>query len=125
MKGQLFIITFVFLSGLVTAVAGLLLQYSQLDASEPYLRSDAFIMRSILRALNGSIDPIDCSKTEQNIQQLIAFLDRNPPTTFDLDIAWQLDCPSPQDQTLAINLTNIGPGIESRASWVCTAIGCV
>jgi hypothetical protein len=119
-KGQMFLLTFIFLSGLIAATTALVTQYGQIDVGYPYTVSDSFLLKSV-KFLFQSVFDSDCTKSEQNIEQLVSFFERNPPAGFNLDIEWYFNC---QDQILYINLTNIGPGIESRAQWICKNTGC-
>ena len=118
-KAQMFLLTFVFLSGLVVAVAGLISQYSQIDLSEPYLTSDAFLVKSIESTFESALTD-NCSKANQNLEEMKNWFERQ--AFYPMQTDWSLNCSNfnwsaPWPAPMQLNFSLTAPGREAKASF--------
>lgn len=124
MKAQMFILTIIFLVGLVYVVQQNLSGYSTLDFSEPFENNDYYIFRNVKDMFNETIRTTEeCNDAEKNIDELINFLGRKILYGgFTLDLRYNLNClywdntlpdPAPVDLTIKI----IGKRSETVGSF--------
>ena len=81
-KGQMFVVTAVFLTGLLFAVQQVLFTYSALDLSEPFQTKEHRMLKTVIDGINESIrahtdtgDPqSDCQEFDRNLKELIAMI---------------------------------------------------
>ena len=74
-KAQMFLVTVVFLSGVIFAVQGFLVQYMTMDLSEPMQSNDVFILENIRDMFGETIKTgTDCDDALLNMNLLHEFL---------------------------------------------------
>jgi hypothetical protein len=121
-KGQMFIVTMVFLAGLIFTVQQLLFQYSFLDLSEPLRDLDANLLGSIRDMFSeGLAASPDCQSAVWAAQEIHTFLSAQTFRGMDLEFKyWQegkwanapyLECTNwdTEDPVLQLKLTVTSP----------------
>ena len=111
MKGQMFMVTMIFLAGLIMSVQQILIQYARLDLGQPFIRDDSELLQSIVNIINKSVRP--CS--EQNIRELFARLSKQDFGIYDVRIAWDLNCS--RQKPLHVDIQILSPGSKTEASY--------
>lgn len=107
MKGQMFIITMVFLVGLIFAVQNSLSQYSFSDLAQVFEKNDLYLLESIKNSFNETLSSSkSCEELDINLQELEAFLEEKIVAGIIINIDYLLVCD--QELTLAIHLKSIG-----------------
>lgn len=122
MKGQMFIITMVFLVGLIFAVQNNLSQYTFLDLSTTFEKSDFYILKSIKDSFYKTIKSArNCQEAQDNVNELKDFFENKiiEGTSIQIDQEW--NCPggwSANPLNLTIRLKSIE--IDTREELVLT-----
>jgi hypothetical protein len=95
-KGQMFVVTAVFLTGLLFAVQQALLVYSSLDLSEPFRVKEHMMVRDAINSINETIlKAQDCSVFDRNLKELFAALrDEFTSEGYLLELGYSIDCDS-------------------------------
>jgi len=77
MRGQMFIVTMVFLTGLVVFVSQLLLSYTVVDVSDVPDRTGTYVVKSYIDIINDTIQSSrNCTDANDSIRELHGFLNR-------------------------------------------------
>ena len=120
-KGQMFVITMIFLITMVFAVQSYLFTYAKLDLSTPLQARDTYTIKNIESAFQTALDSsTECEIARRNIIDLEGVLDRSIKGGQEVQITGSLDCPGggwppPPQLTLDI-LINRGEGGETQAT---------
>ncbi len=124
-KGQMFLISMVFLVGLIFSVQTALLGYTATDMSETVKKSDRFKAEDVLKLVNDTLndpDTINCNSGKDN------FLDKIRETQsilkeeyvrgiYSVRIIPVLDCTNwknPDKPVLNLTVISQGPGFETK-----------
>jgi hypothetical protein len=93
-KGQMFVITMLFLIGLVFFVQQLILQYNSLDLSSPFRQNDFYILDNTKDLVNLSIKSTpDCAVFSRKMEEFKDFINtRIAKVDYDLSLSYTLDC---------------------------------
>lgn len=107
MKAQMFIVTIVFLVGLIFTVQQSLFQYSFLDLPAQSERNDYYIFSNVKDIINQTIRTAEtCLEAEQNVEETAAFLDKQIlKGGYVLEIIWSFECANWDTQDPVLNLT--------------------
>ncbi|MFQ5647977.1 MAG: hypothetical protein ACE5FW_01960 [Candidatus Aenigmatarchaeota archaeon] len=131
-KGQMFVVTMVFLTGLIFAVQQLLFQYSLVDLSEPMQRTDLYLLESAGSIFNITMEGLDCAdsgsvaRTLQDLVELDTWLARQTFRGYSLELEYNgldtpnLDCNGETDAVLVLDIRIIGPGSETERIYIYT-----
>ena len=93
MKGQMFIVTMVFLVGLIFAVQQLLFQYSYLDLPGDFIRTDTMIASDIEILLEKSITSSPtCAIAIERLDRTINAIANSDITGFLIETDYDVDC---------------------------------
>jgi hypothetical protein len=106
MKGQMFIITMVFLIGLVFAVQNNLSAYNFLDLAKAFEKNDLYLLEGIKISFNEALKYPTCSETEKNLRELADFLEERIIGGTSIEIDYSFSCP-PKNLSLTIHLKSI------------------
>ncbi len=94
MKGQMFLITMIFMTGLVFMVQQLLIQYSALDLSAPFRENEIYLLRNTRDIINTTIKSTpDCEVFSDKMESLANFLNsRDPKGGYIISVDYRLNC---------------------------------
>jgi len=119
-KAQMFIVTMLFLVGLIFTVQQLLFQYSALDLSSPFRQNDIYLLENMKNAVNRTIKSTpDCPDFSQKMDELDSFMrSMGPKEGYALSIDYTLNCthwnnPPPSDPPLNITMHIAGKGLDT------------
>ncbi len=124
MKGQMFILTIVFLVGLIFVVQQNLAGYSSFDLSEPFKSNDFYIFRDVRNMFEDTTETsATCDDARNNLRELNNYLGRKIlPGGFTLSLEYSLDCaywdnidPNPTPVSLLIRI--IGKNSETSGEF--------
>ncbi|MBI4020320.1 MAG: hypothetical protein HY367_03225 [Candidatus Aenigmarchaeota archaeon] len=122
MKGQFFIVSMVFLVGLVFVVQQLLLQYGAIRPLEPLENDDVALTNNIRDAFNATLATSgDCTEAERNLGELSEFIrDRQPMGGFFIEASHNFTCSTsgPFPSTLEVDIMASSPKIDTRTRFV-------
>ncbi len=96
-KGQLFIVSVVFMIGMVFVVQQALFNYSSVDMSEPFGARDAGVFQNVLRVVNGTMSgSYYCNETTDSFKARMdelkaSFLEEHG-REYSIEILYTLDC---------------------------------
>ena len=120
MKGQMFILTIVFLVGLVFVVQQNLAGYSSFDLSEPFKSNDFHIFRDVRKMFNDTVaTSTDCNEARDNLEELNNYLSRKILFGgFTLAMEYSVDCaywdnPEPAPAPVNLLLRVVGKNSET------------
>jgi hypothetical protein len=119
MKGQMFVLTIIFLTGLIFVVQENLTGYSYFDFSEPLQSNDIYFFNNVMDMFNDTmVTTTDCTSAQSNIEELMLFLSRKIIRGgFTLDLRKRLNCDNwgntPSSNNPPLNLTVHVIGKES------------
>ncbi len=89
MKGQMFIVTMIFLLGLVFMVQQLLLGYSSLDMPSNFRGNDYYLVNNVKGILEQSLSSsVTCAEAEEKIDEVVVFLSRHVTGGYSVDISF-------------------------------------
>lgn len=93
-KAQMFVITMIFLLGLIFTVQRLLFQYTALDLSAPFRENTVYLLENTRDAINRTIKTTpDCADFSAKMQELNDFLDRSIPRGgYSLSLSYKVNC---------------------------------
>lgn len=128
MKGQLFLVSFVFAVGLIFLIQQSLFQYTDIDVSEPEKGNEFFILKSTLNSINETLlstDVCDGSKESfrERIGESITFFEKESRREFfTTQIDFDLDCNNwentpPATPPLDLRIKLIGPGVKASGTF--------
>jgi len=93
MKGQMFILTIVFLVGLIFTVQSLLLSYNYIDLSQASQTSDANILRTVSSAIQDTVEKTEsCNDVRDNLDELSNEIGTGMLAIYDIRISYVIDC---------------------------------
>lgn len=93
MKGQMFIITMVFLVGLIFAVQNSLSQYSFLNLADAYTGNELALLTSVRQSFRDTLaGAFTCEEAGPLLLELESFLERRPVAGKTVEIDQALDC---------------------------------
>jgi len=93
MKGQMFILTIVFLVGLIFSVQSLLLSYNYIDLSQGPQTSDANVLMGISTAIKDTVEiTISCSDVSGNLDELNKEISTGMLASYDISISYSIYC---------------------------------
>ena len=101
MKGQMFIITMIFLVGLIFVVQGNLAQYTFLDLAKVFEKNDLPLLTGIKASFRDALATSwDCREAGRNLEELRNALDRKVIGGTAIEVSYALRCPQK-----ALNMT--------------------
>ena len=107
----MFIVTMVFLAGMISAVQTLLLTYSTLDVSETLSNNDVYLLNNLKDITNQTLASAEnCKEFKTRLQELKTFLsDTYGSFGYVMDIDFFINCDNwnntpPQDAPVAVSL---------------------
>jgi len=121
-KAQMFIITTIFLIGLVFSVQQLMFQYTALDLSAPFRENNIYLLQNTKNIINNTIRTTPyCPDFMTKMRELKDFLDKRIPRGgYSLSIGYRLNCtywnnspPNPPPLNLTIYI--IGKNVETSS----------
>lgn len=119
-KGQMFIVTMLFLVGLIFTVQQLLFQYSAIDLSSSFRQNDIYLLENMKDAVNRTIKSTpDCPDFSQKMDELDSFMrSMGPKEGYALSIDYTLNCtrwnnPPSSDPPLNITMHIVGKGLDT------------
>jgi hypothetical protein len=122
-KAQMFIITTLFLVGLIFSVQQLIFQYTALDLSAPFRENNIYLLQNTKEIINKTIRTTpDCSNFATNLRELKDFLDKRIPRGgYSLSLGYRLNCtywdnPPPQSAPLNLTIQIVGKYVETSSS---------
>jgi len=124
MKGQMFILTIVFLVGLIFSVQSLLLSYSYIDLSQGPQTSDSNIIMVISEAIRETIETTDfCSDAQGNLNELNTHIVTGMLSLYDIDISYSINCgrwdnPYPDPPPVEADVRIVGEATDTEAGLV-------
>jgi hypothetical protein len=107
MKAQMFIVTVVFLVGLIFAVQQALFQYSFLDLPAQSEKNDYYIFNNVKdMVIQGISTAKNCTEAVQNMEEIKAFMNKQIlKGGYVLETIYKFDCANWHTQTPFLNLT--------------------
>jgi hypothetical protein len=127
-KGQMFIVSVVFLIGMIFVVQQALFNYSSIDMASPYSVRDEEIFANILGVVNRTMAETHfCNETKDGfsmrMERLKASLLEEFGREYTIEIAYQLNCSAwdnapPQPAPLSLTLSVGGQGRDTRGNFV-------
>lgn len=88
-KAQMFVITMVFLAGLVVAVQQILIQYSELDISRAFGRTDSQLLENIRDGFNRTMGSSECCPVAlERLEEMDGFLSRRGSGSYFLELEY-------------------------------------
>jgi hypothetical protein len=113
-KGQMFIVTVVFLVGVIFIVQQILLQYSYIDVQSSYKETDFHLMKSVEDVATQAVTVAStCTEAEKNLEESLLFLGEQTIGGYSLDVSYEVNCsnwgntyPSPGPVSATIKITS-------------------
>ncbi len=103
MKGQMFIITMLFLIALIFAVQNSLAQYNSVDLSKSLQNTDPYLLQSIRNSFAQAIEtPKSCGEVQEGIEELGGYFNNRIVGGTSISISHSFQC-SP-DRTLLLTV---------------------
>lgn len=126
-KGQLFLVSVVFLIVMIFVIQQSLFSYGYIDPSEAYDSRVVDILADLIEEVNLTIRNADvCSGTkdsfEENMRDMKSSLLQEFGRAYSIEMIYELNCsfwpnPPPQDPPLFMTLSVTGPGKDARATY--------
>lgn len=121
-KAQMFIITTLFLIGLIFSVQQMIFQYTAIDLSSTFRENNIYLLQNTKNIINKTIRSApDCQDFRTNMKELNDFLNsRIPLGGYSLSLSYQLDCSNwgnslPNPAPLNLTLQIIGKNVDTSA----------
>ncbi|MCX6814158.1 MAG: hypothetical protein NTY20_00690 [Candidatus Aenigmarchaeota archaeon] len=119
-KAQMFIITTLFLIGLIFSVQQLTFQYTALDLSAPFRENNIYLLQNTKDIINKTIRTTpDCTDFAANLRELKDFLDKRIPRGgYSLSLGYRLNCTNWQSSTnppLNLTIQIVGKNADTSA----------
>ena len=94
MKAQMFVLTMIFLMGLIFAVQQLLFQYTALDLSAPFRQNPVYLLENTKNIINRTIRSTpECADFGAKMEEFNDFLNtRVPPGGYIISLSYRLNC---------------------------------
>jgi len=113
MKGQMFIVSIIFLIVMVFAVQQSLLRYKDIQSTDPFLMEDTEIMTNIEKSFSDTLKASpSCADAEQNMKEVVKELERGRRRGFRVDVQTEMACGNWKTSS-AVMLANVS--VESRS----------
>jgi len=117
----MFIVTMVFLTGVIFAVQQLLFQYSEIDLSQPMQKTDFYILHNMRDLIQQSLYAPNCGEAANNLEEIVRFLGEQPLRGFTFSLMYNgeflpnLNCSNwkTAEPVLDLKANIIGPGLDS------------
>ena len=119
-KAQMFVVTMIFLIGLIFSVQNILFQYTALDLSSPFRENTIYILENTRDAINKTIKTThECSDFSAKMQELKDFLERNIPSRgYALSLSYRVNCTnwgSTTNPPLNLTIQIVGKNADTSA----------
>jgi hypothetical protein len=122
-KAQMFVVTMIFLMGLIWVVQQNLFGYSFLDFSKPLQEMDYYLFKNVKDVVTlGLKTSVDCTDAKENLEELVYFLNKELISGYSLDLKYKLNCtywnntpPLPAPLNLSIHI--IGKETDTTGSF--------
>jgi hypothetical protein len=121
-KGQMFIVTMVFLIALIFSVQQILLYYNVMDLSSPPQTTDAYMMENIGSIFQTALDSSNsCEEARMNVMELENLITKSIRGGYSIDILGDIECspagewPPPPELTILVTVT--GETSETKAEF--------
>lgn len=119
-KGQMFIMTMVFLVGLIFSVQALLLGKGSIDVSAPPYKYDPYIVRNMESIFQSALDSSgDCYTANDNVQDLIHAISGSIKSGRQITVSGKIDCSGgvwPASPKLRLEIIINSEGSETKTS---------
>jgi len=123
-RGQMFVITTVFLVGLIFVVQQLLFQYTSVDPRSGFQFNEYGLVESIRNAANATLtSSADCDALNANMDVLRSFISsRSASTGYAIEFDYASDCSAlgnspPDPAPLNVSVRVLGSGIDSTTKF--------
>jgi len=121
-KAQMFIITMIFLVGLIFSVQQLLFQYSALDLSAPFRENDIYLLENLKDVVNATIKgEQECSKFSEKMEEFRSYLKEGVPRGgYSVSLNYRLNCANwenspPNAAPLNLTIRIVGKGSDTSS----------
>jgi len=125
MRGQMFIVTAVFLVGLIFVVQQILFQYESVDPRTGFQYNEFGAVASLRDAVNATLaNSTDCDNLAANMDVLKSFIDyRSASAGFTEELKYSIDCASfwnnpPSLPPLNATIRFLGSNIDSTSNFI-------
>ena len=117
----MFIVTLVFIIGMIFAIQQNLAQYSRVEIGK-YFEGDDFILLTNIRAsINETVKASEsCGELKRNIDEVVMYLEGKNPLGYFVDIKTEIDCDkwgSRNDPCLSVYVFVMGRDINSEGEY--------
>lgn len=126
-KGQFFVVSIVFMVGMIFAVQQVLFNYSRVDMSSPFEIRDAEVFDSVVGVVNRTVkESFYCNDTKDGFQgrldKLKASLLEEFGREYSIEILYNLDCSKwgnspPNPAPLSLSLSVNRQGRDTRGTF--------
>jgi len=123
-RGQMFVVTTVFLVGLIFVVQQLLFQYASVDPRTGFQFNEYGLVKGVRDAANAALaGSADCGALKANMEVLKSFLDsRSASAGYAIEFSYVIDCQSfgnspPSPAPLNITVRILGSDIDSTSRF--------
>lgn len=121
MRAQMFIVTMVFLVGLVFIVQQNLFSYSSFNPPGPFTERETHILETVKNTFQDALGTdTDCGIVQANLESLKNYLENQVIPGHVLDIEYTLDCtnwnntePNPKPLTLYVDIRGSGRDLSA------------
>ncbi|MBI4182221.1 MAG: hypothetical protein HY520_04615 [Candidatus Aenigmarchaeota archaeon] len=104
-KGQMYILTMVFMAGLVFTVYSSLSQYAAVELAEPLEGGEAALLAGVERAARTAVSTDSCAQAADQLARLQRFVERTAIQGAALDLDPEVDCAAIPSWTAAATLS--------------------
>lgn len=106
LKGQMFVITMIFLIAMVFSVQNLLFNYAEIDLSSPLQNRDSYLVDNIEHAFQQALDSSDdCEEASQNVIDLRNVITSSIKGGQEVRVTGNINCTSSGDWPSSPELT--------------------
>jgi hypothetical protein len=123
-RGQMFVVTTIFLVSLIFVVQQLLFQYASVDPKEGFQYNEYGIVKSIRDAANATLANSGyCDALAANMEILNSFINsRSASTGYAIEFSYALDCSAfgnspPSPAPLNVTVRFLGSNIDSTSRF--------
>lgn len=119
-KAQMFVVTMIFLIGLIFSVNSLFFQYTALDLSTPFRENTVYLLQNTKGIINNTIKTTpNCTDFTTKMKELKDFLDRRIPRGgYSLSLSYKVNCTNWDSATnppLNLTIQIVGKNADTSA----------
>lgn len=119
----MFVVTLIFMVGLIFTVQQALFRYSELDLSAPFIEGDSYFIRNTIEVFNDTVrNSGSCAQAEVNLKELSYVLaEKSAERGFSANLVYDLNCSlwgnqPPQAAPVTLNMQIEGKGVTSSGT---------